>query len=53
MRKQLSTKISMSKEGRQAKNGGVKGRDGSAEGLARETGQKQITVGCTGGKDGG
>ena len=36
MRKQLSTKHSKSNEGRQAKNGGVKGRDGSAEELDRE-----------------
>ena len=33
-----------SNEGRQEKNGGVKGRDGSAEGLDRETGEEQITV---------
>ena len=34
MRKQLGSKNSKSNEGRQAKNGGVKGRDGSAEELA-------------------
>ena len=33
MRKQLGPKNSKSNEGRQAKNGGVKGRDRSAEGL--------------------
>ena len=33
VRKQLGTKNSKSNEGRQAKNGGVKGRDGSAEEL--------------------
>ena len=37
-RKQRATKNSKSNEGRQAKNGGVKGRDGSAEELDRETG---------------
>ena len=40
-------------EGRQAKNGGVKGRDGSAEELDRETGEEPITVGLTRRKDGG
>ena len=40
-------------EGRQAKNGGVKGRDGSAEEVDRETGLEQITVGWTRRKDGG
>ena len=45
VRKQLGTKNSKSNEGRQAKNGGVKGRDGSAEELDRETGEEQITVG--------
>ena len=44
MREQLGPKNSKSNEGRQAKNGGVKGRDGSAEELDRETGQEQITV---------
>ena len=46
VRKQLGTKNSKSNEGRQAKNGGVKGRDGSAKQLDRETGEEQITVGC-------
>ena len=53
VRKQLGPKNSMSNEGRQAKNGGVKGRDGSAEELDRETGQEQTTVGWTRRKDGG
>ena len=44
---------SKSDEGRQAKNGGVKGRDGSAEELDRETGEEQITVGWARRKDGG
>ena len=52
MRK-LGTKNSKSNEGRQAKSGGVKGRDGSAEELDRETGEEQITVGWTRRKDGG
>ena len=34
------------------KNGGVKGRDESAVELDRETGEEQITVGCTHRKDG-
>ena len=52
--KKLGTKNSkMSNEGRQAKNGGVKRRDGSAEELDRETGEEQITVGWTRRKDGG
>ena len=51
VRKQLSTKNSKNNEGRQAKNGGVKGRDGSAEELDRETGEEQITVGRTCRKD--
>ena len=42
-----------SNEGRQAKNGGVKGRDGSVEELDRETGEEQITVDRTRRKDGG
>ena len=46
-------KNSKSDEGRQAKNGGVKGRHGSAEELDRETGEEQITVGWTRRKDGG
>ena len=53
VRKQLGTKNSKSNEGRQAKNGGVKGRDGSAEELDRETGEEQITVGWARRKDGG
>ena len=44
---------SKSNEGRRAKKGGVKGRDGSAEELDRETGEEQITVGWTRRKDGG
>ena len=36
VRKQLGTTNSKSNEGRQAKNGGVKGRDGSAEELDKE-----------------
>ena len=43
-RKQLGSKNSKSKEGRQANNGGVKGRDGSADGLDIETGEEQIAV---------
>ena len=50
VRKQLGMKNSKSNEGRQEKNGGVKGRDGSAEELDRETGEEQITVGRTQGK---
>ena len=53
MRKQLGTKTSESNGGRQAKNGGVKGRDGSAEELDRETDEEQITVGRICRKDGG
>ena len=55
VRKQLGPKNSKSDECRQAKNGGVKGRDGSAEELDmyRETGEEQITVGWTRRKDGG
>ena len=53
VRKQLGPKNSKSDEGRQAKTGGVKGRDGSAEELARETGEEQITVGWARRKDGG
>ena len=41
------------KEGRQEKNDGVKGRDGSAEELDRETGEEQATVSRTRRKDGG
>ena len=53
VRKQLGPKNSKSNESREAKNGGVKGRDGSAEELDRETGEEQITVGWTRRKDGG
>ena len=53
VRKQLGTKNSKNNEGRQEKNGGVKGRDGSAEELDRETDEEQITVGWTRRKDGG
>ena len=51
--KQLGAKNSKSNEGRQAKNGGVKGRDRSAEELDRETGEEQSTVGWTCRMDGG
>ena len=51
VRKQLGPKNSKSNEGRPAKNGGVKGRDGSAVELYRETGEEQITVGWTRRKD--
>ena len=47
VRKQLGTKNSKGNEGRQEKNGGVKGRDISAEELDRETGEEQTTVGRT------
>ena len=50
--KKLGPKNSQSNQGRQAKNGGVKGRDGSAVELDRETGEQQITVGWTRRKDG-
>ena len=53
VRTQLGAKNSKSNEGRQVKNGGVKGRDGSAEELDRETGEEQITVGWARRKDGG
>ena len=53
VRKQLGPKNSKSNEGRQAKNGGVKGRDGSAKELDRETGEEQITVSWTRRQDGG
>ena len=42
VRKQLGPKNSKSNEGRQEKNGGVKGTDGSAVELDRETGEEQI-----------
>ena len=53
VRKQLDPKNSKSSEGRQAKNCGVKGRDGHADELDREIGEEQITVGWTRRKDGG
>ena len=53
VRKQLGPKNSKSNEARQVKNSGVKGRDGSAEELDRETGEARITVGWTRRKDGG
>ena len=43
-RKKLGTKNSKRKQGRQEKNGGVKGRDSSAEELDRDTGEEQTTV---------
>ena len=52
VRKQLGPKNSNSSEGRQTKNGGVKGRDGSAEELNRDTGEEHIAVGWTRRKDG-
>ena len=45
VRKQLGPKNSKSNESRQAKNGGVKGRDGSAVEFDRDTRKEQITVG--------
>ena len=51
--KQLGTKHSKSIEGRQDTNGGVKGRDGSAEELDRGTGKEHTTVGRIRRKDGG
>ena len=53
VRKQLGPTNSKNNGGRQAKNGGVKGRDGSAEELDRETDEEQITVSWTRRKDGG
>ena len=53
MRRQLGTKNSKRNEDREAKNGGVKGRDGSAEELDRETGEEQATVIRTRTHDGG
>ena len=44
VRKQMGTENSKSNEGRQAKNGGVKGRNRSAEELDRETGEEQTTL---------
>ena len=52
VRKQLGPKNSKCNESRQAKNGGVKERDGSVEELDRETDEEQITVGWTRRKDG-
>ena len=52
-RRQVCENNSKSNEGREAKNGGVKGRDGSAEELDRETGEEQITMGWTRRKDSG
>ena len=52
VRKQLGPKNSKGNESRHAKNGGVKGRDGSVEELDRETDEEQITVDWTGRKDG-
>ena len=40
VRKQLGAKNSKNNEGRQEKNGGVKGRDKSTEELDRETGEE-------------
>ena len=40
VRKQLGTKNSKNIEGRHAKNGRVKGRDGSAEELDRDNGEE-------------
>ena len=48
----LGPKNSKSSESRQAKNGGVKGRDGSVKELDRETDEEQITVGWTRRQDG-
>ena len=53
VRKQLGTKNIKSSEGRQENDCGVKGRDGSAEELERETGEEQTIVGRTLRKDGG
>ena len=52
VRKQLGSKNSKSNEGRQEKNGGVMGRDGSAEEFDRETGEELATVGWARRKDG-
>ena len=54
VREQLGTKIArVTRADLQEKNGGVKGRDGSAEELDRETTEEQFTVGWTRRKDGG
>ena len=53
MRKQLGTGNNKSKEGRQEKNGGVNGRDRSADEIDRDTDEEQTTVGWTRREDGG
>ena len=53
VRKQLGTKHSKNNKHRQEKNGGGKGRDGSAEELDTEPGEEQTTVDRTRRKDGG
>ena len=53
VRRQLSTKNSKSNEGRPEKNGGVKGKDRSADELDIETGEEQTTVGRARRKNGG
>ena len=52
-RHQLGTNNSKSNEDRQEKNGGLKGRDVSAEELNKETGEEQTTMDRTRSKDGG
>ena len=44
VRQQLGKKNSKSNDGRQERNVGVKGRDGSVEELDKETDEEQITV---------
>ena len=44
VRKQLGTKNSKSNEGRQAKNGGVKGRDGVQRSLTERLVRSSLTV---------
>ena len=53
VRQQLGKKNSKSNDGRQERNVGVMGRDGSAEELDKETGEEQTTMGRTRIKDGG
>ena len=53
VRKQLGTKHSKRNVDRQEKTSGVKGRDGFAEKLERETGEEHTTVGRTRRRDGG
>ena len=53
VRKQLDTKNNKSNEGRQEKNGEVKGRSRITEELDRETGEEHTIVGRTRRKDGG